>query len=68
VASEAVSNSATMNTRAYMACVTPMSRTRPALRSNPAVSCLGWPKSLTRSAPATLNRSVMVLVIWALSA
>ena len=56
-----------MNTRVYMAWVTPMSRTRPAFSENPLTSSREWPNSLTSSAPATLKRSVMVLVIWALS-
>ena len=56
-----------MNTRVYMAWVMPMSRTRPALSENPSTSSLGCPNSFTSSAPDTLKRSVMVLVICALS-
>ena len=56
-----------MKMRAYMAWVTPMSRTRPALSSNEPRSSSGRPNSLTSSAPETLNRSVMVLFIWAFS-
>ncbi len=55
-----------MNTRVYMACVTPMSRTRPALSSKLWISRMGSPKSFTRSAPATLKRSVIIEVILAL--
>ena len=54
-----------MNIRAYMAWVTPMSRTRPALFSNEPVSSDGRPNNLTSRAPDTLNRSVMVVFIWA---
>ncbi len=68
----AVANAATVvrltkKTRPYMALVMPMSRTRPALSRKPASSASGRPNSLTRSAPETLKRSVMVFVIWALS-
>ena len=62
-----MSSNAAMNTRVYMAWVMPMSRTRPAFLENPLTSSLGCPNSFTSSAPATLKRSVMVLVIWALS-
>ena len=55
-----------MKKRAYMAWVTPMSRTRPALDSKASRSSAGRPNSLTRRAPETLKRSVMVLFIWAL--
>ena len=54
-----------MKTAEYMAWVTPMSRTRPAFFSKPATSSSPWPNSLTRRAPETLKRSVMVLTIWA---
>ena len=57
-----------MKKRAYMAWVTPMSRTRPALRSKVSRSSPGRPNSLTRRAPDTLKRSFMVLFIWALRA
>ena len=56
------------NTRAYIAWVTPMSRTRPAFCVEGCRSSSGRPKSLTSSAPETLNRSVMVVFISALSA
>ncbi len=55
-----------MKNRAYMAWVTPMSRTRPALDSKAWRSSSGRPNSLTRRAPETLNRSFMVLFISAL--
>ncbi len=55
-----------MKNRAYMAWVTPMSRTRPAFCSNSSRSSSGRPNSLTSRAPETLNRSFMVLFIWAL--
>ncbi len=54
-----------MNRRVYIARVTPMSRTRPALSSNRRVSMSGSPKSLTRSAPETLNRSAIIAVMLA---
>ena len=57
-----------MKKRAYMAWVTPMSRTRPAFFSKASRSSLGRPNSLTSRAPETLNRSFMVLFIWALRA
>ena len=50
----------------YMALRTPMSRTRPARPEKSAASSSWRPNSLTSSAPATLNRSVMVLFIEAL--
>ena len=56
-----------MKKRAYMAWVTPMSRTRPAFCSNSSRSWAGRPNSLTSRAPETLKRSVIVLFIWALS-
>ncbi len=55
-----------MKKRAYMAWVTPMSRTRPAFDSKASRSWAGRPNSLTNSAPDTLKRSVMVLFICAL--
>ena len=55
-----------MKNRAYMAWVTPMSRTRPALLSKASRSSSGRPNSLTRRAPDTLKRSFMVVFIWAL--
>ena len=55
-----------MKNRAYIAWVTPMSRTRAAFCSNSDRSWWGRPNSLTSRAPATLKRSVMVLFIWAL--
>ena len=55
-------------TRPYIACVTPMSRTRPALLGERRRLLVGGrPNSLTSSAPATLNRSVIVVLISALS-
>ena len=57
-----------MKKRAYMAWVTPMSRTRPARRSNAPRSSSGRPNSLTSRAPDTLKRSFMVLFISALMA
>ena len=59
VASEATSVRAVKKTRFVMAMRTPMSRTWPARSANSTSSVLGRPKSLTSSAPATLNRSVM---------
>ena len=55
-----------MNTRVYMACVIPMSRTRPAFSSKLRISRMGSPNSFTRSAPATLKRSVIIETIFAL--
>ena len=52
-----------MNTREYIACVTPMSRTRPALCENESDSWSGRPNSLTSSAPETLKRSVIICPI-----
>ena len=66
-ASAATSVSATKNVRPYMACGTPMSRTRAARPANHCASSSGRPNSLTSSAPETLNRSVMVAFIDALS-
>jgi hypothetical protein len=66
VASDAVSSSETMNTVMYIAWLTPMSRTRPAFSSNIRTSRIGWPNSLTSSAPATLKRSLIIEVIEAL--
>ena len=54
------------NTREYMALRTPMSRTRPARSEKSPASSSCRPNSFTSSAPATLNRSVMVLFIEAL--
>ncbi len=56
-----------MKTRVYSAWVTPMSRTRVARCSNRRDSARGSPKSLMSNAPETLNRSVIVVFIWALS-
>ncbi len=55
-----------MKNRAYIAWVTPMSRTRAAFDSNSDRSCCGRPNSFTSMAPATLNRSFIVLFICAL--
>ncbi len=55
-----------MNTVVYMACVTPMSRTRPAFSSKLWISRRGCPNRRTSSAPATLKRSVMIEVMAAL--
>ena len=63
MASDASRPSDDMNTREYIACVTPMSRTRPALSENESDSCSGRPKSLTSNAPETLNRSVIICPI-----
>jgi hypothetical protein len=63
VASEASSPSDVMNTREYMAEVTPMSRTRPARRANAPDSLSGRPNSFTSRAPETLNRSVITCPI-----
>ena len=54
-------------TRPYIACLIPMSRTWPALSENAADSSGSRPKSLTSSAPDTLNRSVIVVPMPALS-
>ena len=54
------------NTAEYMALRTPMSRTRPARSEKSAASSSWRPNSFTSSAPATLNRSVIVLFIEAL--
>ena len=51
--------------RPYIACVTPMSRTRPALPWKDASSSAGRPKSLTSSAPDTLKRSTMMVFMSA---
>ena len=56
-----------MNTCPYIARVTPMSRTLAALPANSSDSSRGRPNSLTSIAPATLNRSVIVVPISALS-
>jgi len=66
VASDAVSNSATKKSRAYNADRIPMSRTRPARPLNSDSSSHGRPNSLTSRAPATLNRSLIVVFISAL--
>ncbi len=55
------------NTRPYIACLMPMSRTWPAFSAKPRDSSSRRPKSLTSSAPDTLNRSVMVVPMPALS-
>ena len=60
VASDATSISAAKNTRPYIAVRTPISRTRAALPANDASSSTGRPKIFTSSAPATLNRSVII--------
>ncbi len=44
-----------------------MSRTRPARRAKSCSSSPGRPKSLTSRAPATLNRSAIVVFISAVS-
>ena len=54
-----------MTTVEYIVDVTPMSRTRPARRAKVEDSSSGRPNSFTSSAPAMLNRSVMV---WAIAA
>ena len=59
--------SITGNTWPYIAWVTPMSRTLTALPANIADSSRGRPNSLTSMAPATLNRSVIIEPISALS-
>ena len=59
--------SETKNTWPYIDWMTPMSRTRTARPANISDSSRGRPNSLTSIAPATLNRSVMVEPIWALS-
>ena len=51
------------NTRPYIALRTPMSRTRPARREKSSASSSCRPNSFTSSAPATLNRSVIVVFI-----
>ncbi len=68
VASAAVRVRATKKNRAYIAWVTPMSRTRPARRSNVDVSSRGRPNSFTSRAPETLKRSVIVVFISAFRA
>ena len=60
--------SATKKTLPSMAAFTPMSRTLPALSRNWPSSTSGRPKSLTSNAPATLNRSVIVVFICAFNA
>jgi hypothetical protein len=59
--------SAVKKVRPYMAERTPMSRTRTARPRKDSASADGRPKSLTRRAPATLNRSVIVAFMEALS-
>ena len=59
--------SATKNTWPYMAVTTPMSRTLAAREANAPDSSRGRPNSFTSIAPATLNRSVIVEPISALS-
>ena len=66
VPTAATKPSATISTREYMAEVTPMSRTWPARSANSSRSRSCLPKSFTTSAPATLNRSAIVLLIDAL--
>ena len=58
--------SAAMKTREYIADFTPMSRTRPARSPKSTASRRCRPNSLTRRAPETLKRSVIVLFIDAL--
>ena len=67
VTSEASRVRATTKTCPYMDCVTLISRTRSAREANIVDSCGGRPNSFTSIAPATLNRSVMVEAMWALS-
>ena len=59
--------SATKSTWPYIAVTTPMSRTLAAREANASVSSRGRPNSFTSMAPATLNRSVIVEPISALS-
>ena len=56
-----------ISTDPYMSLVTPISRTWAALDANSADSSRGRPNSLASIAPATLNRSVIVEPISALS-
>ncbi len=56
-----------MNQRVSMAVRTPMSRTRPARAPNSSASAFGLPNSFTSVAPAAENRSVIWVVIPALS-
>ncbi len=67
MASAATRVSAVKKVRPYIADSTPMSRTRAARERKDSTSASGRPNSLTSSAPATLNRSVMVAFIEALS-
>ena len=56
---------ATKKMRENIADWTPMSRTRSARSANRRASVSGRPNSLTSSAPATPNRSVIVAFILA---
>ena len=56
-----------MNICPYIAVVMPMSRTLAAFPRNICASSRGRPNSLTSIAPATLNRSVIIEPISALS-
>jgi len=63
---------AVVRTALFIACLAiadsmPMSRTRSARSPNRFASASGRPNSLTRSAPATPNRSVIVAFIFASS-
>ena len=51
----------------YIAVTTPMSRTLAARSANRSDSSLGRPNSLTSMAPATLNRSVIIVPMAASS-
>ena len=66
VARDATSARPVKNQRLAMAMRTPMSRTRSARAEKAAASSSGRPKSLTSSAPATLNRSVICVLMSAL--
>ncbi len=66
MASAATRVSEVKKTRPYIAESTPMSRTRAARPRKDSASAPGRPKSFTSSAPATLNRSVIVAFIDAL--
>ena len=67
VASDATRVRLVKNTRPYIACLMPMSRTWPALPANAVDSSSSRPNSLTSRAPETLNRSVIVVPMPALS-
>src|SRR6266550_133206 len=66
-ASVATRVSATKKVRPNMPEVPPISPTRPARSANERDSAVGRPNSFTSSAPATLNRSVIVAFIDAFS-